>query len=58
VLLLITAMFAIGLLVTAVARTAAVASGLSWALFMPLAFFGGILMSLEFMPAALRTISD
>ncbi|MET0414690.1 MAG: hypothetical protein ABW022_01545 [Actinoplanes sp.] len=43
---------------TAVARTAAVASGLSWALFMPLAFFGGILMSLEFMPAALRTISD
>lgn len=58
-LLLITALFALGLLITAVAPTEGVAVGLGWALFMPLLFLGGGLgISRENMGSVLGTISD
>lgn len=58
VLLLITAMFAVGLLLIAVARTSSAAEGLAMALWLPLLFFSGFFVPLEVMPTAVRTISD
>jgi ABC-2 type transport system permease protein len=57
-LLLITALFAVGLLITAIAPTAGVAEGVGWALYMPLLVFGGIFVSRANMGVVLRTISD
>jgi ABC-2 type transport system permease protein len=55
-LLLIAVMFALGLFVTAVARTAGVVLGLGQALFQPLLFLGGVWVPREILPAGLRTI--
>lgn len=57
-LLFVTAMFALGLLVTAVARTAGVAAGLANALFFPLMFFGGLWIQRPDMAPTLQAISD
>lgn len=56
--LLITAMFAVGLFVTAVARTAGVVLGLGQALFQPLLFLGGVWVPREILPEALRAAGD
>ncbi|MGP3536305.1 ABC transporter permease [Microbacterium sp. RD1] len=52
------AMLAIGLLVAAVAPTAAGASALGLVLFFPLVFFAGLWIPRESMPEVLRTVSD
>ena len=57
-LLLTTAMFAVGLLVTAVAPTAGAVAALGMAVFHPLLFFSGLYVPREVLPAALRTVGD
>ena len=57
-LLFIAAMFALGLVVTAVAPTAGIAAGLGNALLFPLMFFGGIWVQRPDMAPALQTLSD
>jgi ABC-2 type transport system permease protein len=57
-LLLIAAMFALGVLVTAVARTAGVVLGLGQALFQPLLFLGGVWVPREILPSTLRSVGD
>jgi ABC-2 type transport system permease protein len=57
-LLLIAAMFALGVFVTAVARTAGVVLGLGQTTFQPLLFLGGVWVPREILPAGLRTIGD
>jgi ABC-2 type transport system permease protein len=57
-LLLVTAMFAVGLLVNAVAPTPGVAAGLGNAVYILLLFFGGLWIQRQDMAPALRAISD
>jgi ABC-2 type transport system permease protein len=57
-LLSITATFAIGLLITGVARTAAGAGGISFAAFFPRMFFAGLWFPVQEFPTALRDVSD
>jgi len=56
-LLSTTAVFAIGLLITGVARTAAGAGGISFAVFFPLMFFAGLWLPVQEFPTALRDVS-
>jgi len=57
-LLAIAAMFALGLWVSAIARTAAAASGIGQLILFPSLFFAGLWIPREVMPAALRDIAD
>lgn len=58
-LLLITAMFAVGLLITAVAPSTGVAEGLGWTIYLPLLFLGGGMgLQRETMGDVLGSISD
>jgi hypothetical protein len=57
VVLSIAAVFAIGLLITGVARTAVAAGGFGWVTFFPLMFFAGLWVPLQELPGAVRQIS-
>jgi ABC-2 type transport system permease protein len=57
VVLSIAAVFAIGLLITGVARTAVAAGGFGWVTFFPLMFFAGLWVPLQELPGAFRQIS-
>lgn len=58
-LLLLTSMFAVGLLITAVAPSTGVAEGLGWAIYLPLLFLGGGMgLQRETMGEVLGRISD
>ena len=57
VVLTIAAMFAIGLAIAAVARTAGAARGLMAVAFYPLLFFSGLYYPVQLMPAVLQDIS-
>lgn len=57
-LLSVAALFAMGLWVAAVARSAAAANVMGGALFFPLIFFAGLWYPQEFMPAALRDVGQ
>jgi ABC-2 type transport system permease protein len=57
VVLSIAAVFAIGLLITGVARTAVAAGGIGWVTFFPLMFFAGLWVPLQELPSVLRHIS-
>jgi ABC-2 type transport system permease protein len=57
-LLTIAAMFALGLWVSAIARTAAGASGMGQLILYPSLFFAGLWVPREVMPAVLRDIGD
>jgi len=52
------ALFALGLLIGAVARSAAMAGALTGAAFFPLMFFAGLWVPREVMPTVLREVSD
>jgi ABC-2 type transport system permease protein len=54
----IAAMFAIGLWISAIARTQNAAQGIGHLLLWPMLFFGGGLFPRSFMPAVLRDIAD
>jgi ABC-2 type transport system permease protein len=58
VLLAIAALFAIGLVIAAVARTAGSANVVGRLMFFPLMFLAGLWWPREFMPSALRALSD
>jgi ABC-2 type transport system permease protein len=55
-LLSVAALFAMGLWIAAVARSATAANAMGAALFFPLIFFAGLWYPQEFMPAALRDV--
>jgi ABC-2 type transport system permease protein len=57
-LLSVAALFAMGLWVAAVARSATAANAMGAALFFPLIFFAGVWYPQEFMPAALRHVGQ
>jgi ABC-2 type transport system permease protein len=57
-LLAVAAMFALGLWVSAIARTAAGASGIAQLILYPSLFFAGLWIPREVMPAVLRDIGD
>ena len=57
-LLSVAALFAMGLWVAAVARSATAANAMTAALFLPLAFFAGLWYPQQFMPAALRDVGQ
>ena len=57
-LLVTTALFALGLLVAAVAPTQGWANVIGGVLFVPLMFLAGLWLPLQLMPATLRTIAD
>ncbi len=50
------AVFAIGLLITGVARTAVAAGGIGWVVFFPLMFFAGLWVPLQELPSVVRDI--
>jgi ABC-2 type transport system permease protein len=54
----IAAMFAIGLWISAIARTQSAAEGIGWLLFFPMLFFAGMLFPRPFIPEVLREIGD
>jgi ABC-2 type transport system permease protein len=54
----IAAMFAIGLWISAIARTQNAANGIGQLLLWPMLFFAGLLFPRPFMPAVLRDIAD
>jgi ABC-2 type transport system permease protein len=54
----IAAMFAIGLWISAIARTQTAAQSIGWLLYWPMLFFAGGLFPRAFMPAVLRDIGD
>lgn len=54
----IAAMFAIGLWISAIARTQNAAQGIGWLLFWPMLFFAGMLFPRPWMPEVLRDIGD
>jgi ABC-2 type transport system permease protein len=56
--LTIAAMFAIGLWISAIARTQSAANGIGQLLLWPMFFFAGLLFPRPFMPAVLRDIAD
>ena len=58
VVLSVIAVFAIGLWITGVARTAVSAGAISWALFFPLMFFAGLWVPRQEFPTTLRDMSD
>ncbi len=55
---LVAAVFAIGLLVGAVAPTASAAQGIGMAIYFPMLFFSGVYFPRQVMPDGLRTVSD
>ena len=57
-LLSVAALFAMGLWVAAVARSATTANAMAGALFFPLVFFAGLWYPQQFMPAALRDVGQ
>lgn len=57
-LLAAASIFAVGLIVAAVARTTSAGQGIGLALYFPTLFFSGVYFPREAMPDALRTISD
>lgn len=57
-LLAATSIFAIGLLVGAVARTTASGAALGMAVYFPMLFFAGLWIPRDIMPDGLRTVSD
>lgn len=52
------AVFGVGLWITGVARTAAVAGGVAWLVFYPLMFFAGLFVPRQELPANLRDAGD
>ncbi len=56
--LLVAAVFAIGLLVGAVAPTSSTAQGIGMAIYFPMLFFSGVYFPRQVMPDGLRTVSD
>ena len=58
ILLTVVAIFAIGLLIAAVARTGVAAGRIGTAVFLPLMFFAGLWIPRPLMPAGLRDVSD
>jgi ABC-2 type transport system permease protein len=52
------AMFAIGLWISAIARTQSAAEGIGWLLLFPMLFFAGMLFPRQFVPAVLRDIGE
>jgi hypothetical protein len=52
------AVFGIGLWITGIAPNAAMAGGIAWVTFFPLAFFAGVFVPLPILPPVVRDIGD
>lgn len=54
----IAAMFAVGLWISAIARTTGAAQAIGWSLYFPMLFFAGGMFPRSFMPAVVRDVGD